>query len=559
MGAFAVLVFALVTVPMAALAHPPESPEHGLNETTYCSLWAGDDDTESQPYLSDPNASHETCELAASTDVPLDSPPEAAERWNREELDSFPTTSGSRSVYPSGADLQDSTLIADAYIESFAIQPSTRVRLSPGETPHYVAANGTVLATVDYRVAFTGDEPAENTTVELTGAAHEIAETRLIVDNTTVSTTNGTHTPSHPYALAASNLTPNRPHRFTVEADIRVGAQKLTTTCTETTNGTCEDSTTTVEQVNETLTVRDSRDVVGYDLDVSGYRGTYPNGDRGMVVYKNRPWLGYGTNDASVRGVWRFYSARDMGWDTLITSTEDGQTERHSPIHPLGVHAYPFEPGATVSSVSRIELLDTFGTETTRPTLPQNVSLDTVSESYTASYGLATRFKDLQRNETVTAYGLVRGSEANTSREPFAEVPIHESNLTLTVVNKTDDTVTVRAHLHDATTNVPIDTSDSEGFLIVQGTRLNTDTTGTVETTLPRPSGGISARYEPESWWDSSSGYVGDTAMVSLGPSLGSLWSTIYAFAIQLGVFCCAVFLVDRVMGWRVWPPWRGL
>jgi len=43
------------------------------------------------------------------------------------------------------------------------------------------------------------------------------------------------------------------------------------------------------------------------------YYAEYPNGDSGVAIFQSRPWQGYTLteeDDARVRGVWRFYTAR---------------------------------------------------------------------------------------------------------------------------------------------------------------------------------------------------------------------------------------------------------
>jgi hypothetical protein len=558
---FAFALITLVVAPAQAVAHPPDQPDHGVNGTTYCTLWAGDTDSAVTSIATNnsegANASVPgSCALAGGTDIALDSPPEAVERWNRGELDTF-GTNATRSVYPSGTELQRSAFLEDAYAAVFAVQPSTRVHVAPGETPQFVAPNGSVLATVDYRVAVPQNETTGERRVRWSLRSHDITETRLLVNGSVVSRGDGSHTPTLPYDLRA----PNRPYTFTVEADIAVRVEKRVSTCeTSGPDGNCSAWTDTTTIEGDSLTVSDSTSVVGYELDVSGYRGVYPDGDLGLVVYKNRPWLGYTLPAGEVRGAWRFYSARDRGWDALVTSTGKATMWSHSPLHPLHVAAYPFEPGATVSPRANLSLLATYGDRTAPPTLPPNVSLDDRTNPYTASYGVATRIETTEHDfSTVTARGLVRGVTVNAGTEPFADAPIRESNLTLSVLNTTDDSVTVRVRLVDAATRAPIATANSDGYVVVGDERLNTSANGTVRTTVPHTGDGVAARYEPEVWWDSIPGYVGDSDAVSVSSHAFEWFRLLYQFGLPLGVFLTGVFLVDRITGWGVWPLWRGL
>jgi len=546
--------------PSPVAAHPPNDAAHGIDESTYCTLWAGDNDTSTAEALRGARTganSSGTCALAASTDIPLNTPPMAVERWNRGESSAFPATNASTSVGPRDATRRDGRFIKDAYIETFAIQPSTRARIAPNETPLYVAANGSVLATADYRVELPATSTESKARIEWSNVSHDITETRLVANGTTLSTTSGSHTPLHNYTLAE----PNRPYEFRVEADIEVRARKHVTPCANLTNDTCTEwEDPTVTPVVETMTVTNTTAVVGYGLEVSGVRAVYPNGDLGLLVYKNRPWLGYTLPTGEVHGVWRFYSARDTGWDTLVTMTKDGRERTHSPLHPLQVNAYPFEAGATASPRTNVSIIETYGRTVRSPTLPENVKLDAHVGRYNASYGIATRTETTDTTlENVTAHGLVRGSRVQAETEPFADVPIHRSNLSLVLVNSTDNNVTVRATLLDANTSEPINTTDTDGYLVIQGKRTNTTGNGTVEVTVENPLGAVSARYEPEVWWYSEPSHVGDTTVVAVDGTLRSLLATAFRIAVPVGMFLFAGFLIDRITGWELWPPWRGL
>ncbi|WP_224448669.1 hypothetical protein [Haloprofundus salilacus] len=552
------LALTLTVTPSAA--HPSNKSDHGLNETTYCTLWAGDEDVSNVSALeSRPNeSSAELCTIAAGTDIPLDTPPKAVEQWNRGDLQEFPTTDATQSVHPLNATLSDGRFIKDAYTEIFAVQPSTRARLSPTDQPLYVASNGTLLGTVDYRVAVPTAETTDNRRTNWEVVDHEIVGTRLLVDGDVESTASGTHTPELPYSLDSQT---DEPHSLTLVAEIAVTVERRVSVCTaRDARGTCLEWNTQRERRTETHIVRDSTDVVAYDLTISGYHAVYPNGDLGLVVYKNQPWLGYSLPNGDVRGVWRFYSARDPEWDTLVTSTDEGQTVDHSSLHPLQVHAYPIETGPTPSPRRTVTILETYGVETQPPTLPETVLLGATDEPYTASYGIATRTKSTENDLTaVTAYGLVRGVEADASESSFVTVPLNESELTLDVLNTTEDSVTVRVSLRDTQTGEPINTHGREEYVVLQGQRMNTSDNGTLTTTLSQSTGSVSARYEPGRWWRSVPGYVGDSDVVYVRGPIQSTLSVLYEVAVPVSLFLLSVFFIDRITGWRVWPPWRRL
>ena len=552
-------MLALASLVPTTTAHPPTKPEHGFNETTYCSLWAGDVDAPNITVFETRTANTSTgiCGLAAGTDIPLDEPPKAVEQWNRMDLRDFPETDASRSIHPSDVELREGVFIKDAYTAVFAVQPSTRARVSPEMQPLYVARNGTVLGTTDYRIAVPQDEEDGSSRVEWELVRHDIVETRLLIDDTVVSTNSGSHTHAHAYELEGLG---GQPHTLTLESDIVVGFQKQTAVCTQSNNSECLRWSSSVAYPTETVTVRDRVAVVAYDLEVSGFTARYPDGDLGLVVYKNQPWLGYSLPNGEVRGVWRFYAARDSGWDTLVTSTAGRTTTQHSPVHPLQVNAYPIESGPTVSSSQNLTLLEVAGRETQPPALPANVELDSLTTPYTASFSIATRAETAVFGiEDVTAAGLVQGVQAPADPDSFSSIQIHLSNLSLQALDVTDETVTVRVTLRDQQTGEPINTTGREGFIVLQDQRINTSGDGTVTRTIARPVGGVSARYEPGRWWFSTPGYVGDSDIVYPRGTVLQLLSSLYQLAIPIAVFLFGVFIVDRITGWRVWPPWRWL
>ncbi|WP_162991665.1 hypothetical protein [Halostella salina] len=327
----------------------------------------------------------------------------------------------------------------------------------------------------------------------------------------------------------------------------------------------CDEWETTVTYPTETHTVETTVDVRVYSLRVSGFSARYPNGDLGLVAYKNEPWAGYSLPGGRVQGVWRFYSARDPRWDTLVRRTDDGNEETCSPLQPLQVIAYPSETGPTSSSHSTITLLETYGEETAPPGLPEHVALDAVQEPYTASYGIATRTKidDPERRDligsSVTADGLVRGVATNVSADTFAEIPITESNLTVTLTEVTDETVTARVTLRDAATGEPIDTSRRYGAVVLAGTVVQTNESGIAVRTLQRPGGGVTARYEPGRWWQNPPSYVSDSDTAYVRGTVIDILDTLFGMAVPVLTVLVAVYILDRTTGWGIWPPWRGV
>lgn len=539
-----------------ASAHPPNRTDHGVDSETFHALWSGDRDA----FVVHTTGREQTAmqELANGTDIPLDSPPAAVEDWNAGDLREFPNTDTDTSIHPPDANLQDGRFIKDAYTELFAVQPSTRARITPSMQPLYVASNGSVLGTVDYRIELPPDDRTGNRRVYWSISTHRINETRVRVDGQVIANASGSHTPTIPYANL--DTVAGQTHTLALEAEVFVRVQKRIEVCVARANGDCIRWSIRFEYLTEQVTVDDTIEVVEYDLSISGFRARYPNGDLGLVVYKNHPWLGYTLPNGDVRGVWRFYTARDTDWDTLVRSTEATDTEAHSPLHPLQVNAYPIETGPTPSPRVTVDLLEPYGTTLDPPALPAAVHLDVLTDPYTASYGIATRTQTSNHDlSALHAQGLVHGVRVRAHERYFATVPIHRSNLTLTILNRTAEKVTVQVRLQDANTSAPINTVDREGYVVLAGERTNTSGDGTVTRTLSRPSGGISARYEPGAWWRNLPGYTGDSARVLVRGTVLQIVDALYQLGVPISLFLLGVFIIDRFTGWGAWPPWRNL
>lgn len=549
----------LVAVASHAVAHPPSAPTHGIDPATYYTLWSGDEDREDVSGLANATAEPggEMRLLAAATDIPLDTPPKAVEQWNRQDHRDFPADSPWSATYPPHADRTDGAIIRDAHVTVFTVQPSTRARLSPGVSPLFVAQEGTVLGVVDYRVVLPDGEAhgANGTPWRLGG--HEIVATRLLVNGQVVAAGAGTRLPSHDFSLDGMD---GDHHTLTLEATIAVEIHEGVGDCSgPIASDSCLNGTSSLRVRTEEVTVSDSVEVVEYELESSGYRGRYPDGDLAVVVFVNNPWLGHSLPEGEVNGVWRFYSARDERWDTLVTSTGTGESVQTSPMHPLQVSAFPIEAGPTTTDRETVRITEVYGREVRAPTLPEHVHLDVVEDAYLGTYGIETRTRTHEPLESVRVTGLVRGTALDVPRSDFVSVRIHRSELTLTVTNVSADTVTVEAHLADAATGGPIDTSQREGHLVVEGVRVNTNKTGRAVVTVPRSAGGIASRYEPARWWRESPGYVGDSDVVYVRGTVLHVLSTVWRIAVPVGTFLLAVFMIDRITGWRVWPLWRGL
>ncbi|WP_267644148.1 hypothetical protein [Haloarchaeobius amylolyticus] len=528
----ALLVTSLVAGIVTANPPRPGTEGNGLTENESATLWSRDADN----YISEAEYQRRygesrtvLHELANGTDITFKRPPATAETWSRNDFTDLAPGGVQTSVHPPTASLTDRAFIRDAHASIFGVHPSTRGHLEDGETPLYIAPSGTLRGFVDYRVRVPNRTTTNNTTIRWSLTDHAIEEVRLTKDGQTIAQSSGDHTPEFDYQIEDDWST-----TLAIEADIDVELQRIN----RTTVG--NETNVTVRYYDETVTVSDSIDVEVYDLKAYPHYAEYPNGDTGVSMFQTRPWQGYTLSEdgtARVRGVWRFYTARNTDWDTLVQSTERSSNTVTSDAIPVYVHAYPSRIGPRAEPVlDGPEILNVWGQSRPSPagSIGENVHIEIVEQEYTTSYGLAVRTGPLNR-EDIHVAGIVRGVNA-TIVEPDSgsERQLRESNLTAEVIEKTDSAATVRIELRDNETGAPIALREHprldpiggrtrDGYITIGEQRVETNASGVAILTLQQ-TGTYTARYHPGSWLSHDPAYVSDTASVRWNPLGTPTW-----------------------------------
>jgi hypothetical protein len=346
---------------------------------------------------------------------------------------------------------------------------------------------------------------------------------------------------------------PSDAERLTLEAEVRVELERTTTirrrqNASASPNGTDtgppadtpEPDWTVVDRdtdtVTETLTASDSRDVTVYDLEAWLRYVRRPDGGVGLAAFRSAPWQGLsvGSADHRVRGVWRFYTARETEWDRVTVATAEGTTTRPSDALPVYVHAYPSELAPRVADPGGpLELTRVWGKQRDSPagTLGEGVTVEVVERPYQASYGLALRTRDRAIDpSTVTVHGIVRGTTADvTTPRATRERELRDASLSITVLERTSDGAVLQLHLTDGETGEPIPLenlsprrspladTDRTGYITVAGETVRTGPNGTATVTVTEP-GIYTARYRPSSWLRADPAYASTTATARWHP-----------------------------------------
>ena len=520
----AVIAFLLVGSFGSSMAFEmPTIDENGLTANETATLWSRDDDSfiSAREYRERFGENRvPMAALANATDITFKRPPETAATWTRNDFPDLTPGTETVSIYPPNADRQNGTIIRDAHATIFAVNPSTRTHVSPGRTSLYVAREGTLRGFIDYRIeqAVTS---LNNGSTNRRLLSHDIARIRVKQDGRTIAATTGTHTPIIDYRLSGTGRT-----TLTLEADIEVRIDHANGTSVR--NETQADAT--IE--TETITVSDSLSVMVYALSPDVYSATYPDGDTGIATFQSVPWQGYSLADdgRGVRGVWRFYTARDPRWDTLVQSSAEETRTVDSEARPVFIHAYPSEIGPRTEPVrDGPTLLSVWGIETNAPhgTIGENVRIDLVNQSYTASYGLALRSEAVDWSD-VRIHGIVRDVNVSLA-EPTERRQIRESTLETTIVEQNESQALIQIELHDAETGSPIVLAEPKlrrhlldgrarvGYIEIGNQRVETNDSGVALVTLSEP-GIYRVQYKPGSWLSHDPAYTSASKTIRWHP-----------------------------------------
>lgn len=505
-----------------------EPERNGLTDDELSTLWSGDNDASVDPMGSTTSSEHSP--LANATDITFQRPPRTAKVWARNDFADYVPGNETTSVAPTTATLADSWAIKDAHATIFGLSPSTVAHVNATTTRRYVAPNGTLRATIDYRIEPPANDTTGNKTESWTIDGHEISDIRLKTRRTVLARTDSTHTPQ-----LAFRLTEEGPRTLMLTAEIEARLKHTVTTWTSGPNRTTKGQReTTVTVKTDSITVHDQLPVTVYVPTVTVRRATFPNGSTGFTFTANQPWQGLSAarRSASVRTNWRFYTARSTGWDRLVHRTADEAREFRSPARPVRMHAYPSRRGPRAVPYDTGPVITSlWGPSRSRPneTIRSSVHVDAVRANYTTTRGLVVRAPG-GLSGPLRAHGIINGTvpEIDQVSEPRS---IHPSILTVAVHNESNGTALLRLELRDGETDQPISLADgarravslggghatSPGFIAVGGQRVQTNSSGIALVRVQRP-GVYPAQYHPGSWLVHDRAYVGDTAVARWHP-----------------------------------------
>ncbi|SDY93019.1 hypothetical protein SAMN05216564_1165 [Halopenitus persicus] len=555
----AVLLTGLVTTVVTAVPSTIDEECNGLTKNETATLWSRDVDGSSSQNQDSTNSP--LSEVARGTDLSYSKPPETAATWSENDFNDLQSGESDVSVHPAGAATKNGTYIKDAHTSLFAIHPSTRGHLEPNEHPLFVAPSGTIRGLVDYRVEVPETRTWGDTTIRWSLVGSRIEAIRLLKDGETVTEIDGTHKP-----IISYDFSDEWSATLTLEADIRTHLRRLAI------DRSGRTPSYHYSNRRETVSVSQSVDVSIYDFNAYPHYVSYPDGDAGLVISQPRPWRGIVLSDSGpeVRGVWRFFTARDTDWDQLVRSTESGSETVESDAIPVYVHAYPSSIGPRVDPVTTsTSIVDTWGRARESPlgSLDENINVEVVERPYSETRSIALRTDSLVREE-LRVTGLVRGEYATIGTGGSeSERELRRSNLTAEIVERNSSSATIEIGLRDETTGDPIGLADEtrysalrgdsrDGYINVGGKRVRTNSSGKALVTVDSP-GIYTISYQPGTWLSHDPAYTSDTTSVRWHPleTLNGILSVIveavwrilpYAVVYYAGIQITRTFGFDR-------------
>ncbi|MCU4975440.1 hypothetical protein OB955_22370 [Halobacteria archaeon AArc-m2/3/4] len=448
----------------------------------------------------------------------FEQPPDAVETWNDGDFEGFSPGGDDESVHPNGASLEDDEYIKDAYVEIYAVQPSTILHEDNGTT-QYVAPDGDVLTISDYRVLLPEDDTSGSEQEEWSLTETSVDSIELKADGETLSTSDG-----HQTTLSYEDL--SGPVELTVEAEITATIKHVTLDCPDwvVVDRVCEGLwSEEVDHLERSKTVTASRDVVVSQLsESSGTRVEFEadNDRTGAVINANSTWSTIDVDgDVQARSNWWFYTAGKSGWHTMVTRTATESTRTESSMRPLQVHAYPDRespdvPTQSIAGENSLLIEEAWGAERSGPSLPENIDIDP-AETYVDADSIALSSTTLEGEafDEVTLQGVVQGQSQTVSLDEPQTV--RETNLTLSVLESNSTRATVRAEVTENTTGNAVST----GQVVIGDRSTPVNASGMAVLEIGSSSSLVRGQYVPQEWWHTDRPYASAEDRTKLPPN----------------------------------------
>nr|WP_317176006.1 hypothetical protein [Halovivax sp. KZCA124] len=521
---------------------PEYGPAYGVENSTFQILWSEDvddgnlsvDDFEGANVSSDGEFA---ARLAKSTDVSFEQPPDAVATWNDGDFEGFSPGGDDESVHPDGASLEDDEYIKDAYVEIYAVQPSTILHEDNGTT-QYVAPDGDVLAISDYRVLLPEDDTSGSEQDEWSLTETSIDSIELKADGQTLSTSDG-----HQATLSYEDLSGSV--ELTVEAEITATIKHVSLDCPDwvVVDRVCEGIwSEEVDHLERSKTVTASRDVVVSQLsESSGTRVKFEADDdrTGAVINANSTWSTIDVDgDVQARSNWWFYTAGKSGWHTMVSSTATESTQSVSSLRPLQVNAYPDRetpdvPAQSIDGENSLIIEEAWGAKQSGPSLPENIDIDP-AETYVDADSIALSSATLEADafDEVTVQGIVQGQSQTVSLDEPQTV--RETDLTLSVLESNSTRATVLAEVTENTTDDPVST----GQVVVGDRSTSVNASGIAVLEVGSSSSLVRGQYVPQEWWQTDRPYASAEDRTKLPPNFPE-----FRALVQLGLVTLLWFL----------------
>ena len=454
-------------------------------------------------------------------------PVDAATDLNTHARNEFSSPQNQTQYPTTDTELEDGRWLEDVYVDTPAITPSTTLYKDPPQ--QIIAPRFDAHTVADYTYEEPPTDEGFRTRTLYDTQSHGVDEVRVSVDGEVVNE----HSPSGQTTSISGSVpddvletvdedTLSEETTVTVEADVsadvRVRDQEEIEVCID---ENCTRTRWVWETVSDDIetdevTVSTSTDVVVQDQSQEDTTATYynhPDGHAVVEVETHPYWTMISNDDLFIDGGYTLATERNSEWDTIWTTDADGigqvREEIVSDSHYLTTFAYPAGNNTrpAISSTPGVDVTGVDGEETHTPSVPEylleraTVNTQTHVQQETVSFETQRR-NHLDDGDELVVSDLVGGDQ---TIEMERSMYLNRSDLEFTNRNRTErenktDLITATVQLNDTDTDTPIDTSQRNGNVSINGETMDTNATGHATTTLLANEShqGLYAQYSPQ-------------------------------------------------------------
>lgn len=559
---------------------------NGIPISMYVRMWNLDADNGGREWpVSDQEARdddlspHELLNIGQNSDFSVRQPPGSVREWNGQARHSFENRHGGTprtSWVPGSTSLSNGDYIKDAYMKTFAVDPSVFIDDGQNRQLRYADSSGRVLTLIEYRYNGPNDESGRCYEKSYSRDYVRINYHQLATEpncNSDDCRLGRDEANEAIRTLNYNNLDEGRQTLY-VEGEIEgkwsyVEREATYDSCgkNETECGDCEDWNRDTGSVTDTVQVDNQFTIqVREQLGAQVRYARMPNGNMQIYIHSSNIWTEAELpNGATVSSGWRMYISRDEDYTTLFSYTQEGHglSERTPRNPPVRITAFPSVYGTEGISnqdgdgaAPKIIMSD--GEMRQSPTPPPRLQLSYASTE-DASGSSDPQYQDTRTvvaqipqvsNGPTTVKGVLSSTEV--TRNPDVRTVIKpEISYEFTEYDKDTNNGTIRVEVTEPDGD-PISTQGRPAEVVIDGNAVETNSNGvaTYEGNFPATPNEYTIEFSAQNWWTTPSDQQAYTSVTrNFNPPGGiDLWDTAQWLLMMLIIFGGLYFVIRRAL-----------